>query len=174
MCVSFQWGLAHHRITYGENRHELNSPVNTLAREEGELWWPVTGVKQKKKPVEYLGQEWSNGRNDEYRAFVMIHEGGDDSSFLVPRSLWSPKQMTFIKGWTAGVRFPRLKTRNENKTWEGEKDRVESERSKDFSHLLLQYDDESFGEVQRPEAVLVARRICGFLKVWQMNLKTTF
>lgn len=45
----------------------------------------------------------------------MIHEGGDDSSFLVPPSLLSPKQMTFIKGRTAGVRFPRLKTRNGNK-----------------------------------------------------------
>lgn len=46
----------------------------------------------------------------------MIHEGRDDSSFLVPWSVWSPKQMTFIRGWTAGVRAPRLDTRNERKT----------------------------------------------------------
>lgn len=137
VCVSVQWGLAPHRITYGENRHELNLPVNTLAREEGKVWWPVMGVKQKKKPVEYLGQQWSNGRNDEYRAFVMIHEGGDDSSFLVPRSLLSPKQMTFIKGWTAGVRFPRLKTRNGNKTWEGEKKIVLKVRDPRIPHICF-------------------------------------
>lgn len=82
------------------------------------IWWPVkwSAIERgKKRQAEYLGQEWSNGRNDEYRAFVMIHEGEDDSSFLVPRSLLSPKQMTFIKGRTARAGFPRLKTRNGNK-----------------------------------------------------------
>lgn len=58
----------------------------------------------------------------------MIHEGGNDSFFLVPQSLLSPKQMTFIKGRTAGVsKFPRLKTGTKKN-----RINVESERSADF------------------------------------------
>ena len=51
--------------------------------------------------------------------------------FCCSESLFSPKQMIFIKGWTAVVGFPSLKTRREIKRGEN--------RSKDFSHLLLQY-----------------------------------
>lgn len=46
----------------------------------------------------------------------MILGERDDSSFLVPWSVWSPKQMRYISGWTAGIRPPRLDTRNEKKT----------------------------------------------------------
>lgn len=92
----------------------------------------------------------------------MIHKGGDDSSFLVPQSLWSPKQTTFIKGRTAGVRFPRLKTRNGNKEGEG-KNRIHVERSIDFSHLLLQYSLMNLAERSSClEHFLKARRICVF------------
>lgn len=61
----------------------------------------------------------------------MIHEGGVDSSFLVPPSLLSPKQMPFVKGRTAGVGFPRLKTRKGGR--EGEL----ALKTCDFSRQLL-------------------------------------
>lgn len=84
----------------------------------------------------------------------MIHGGRDDSSFLVPWSVWSPKQMTFISGWTAGIRPPKLDTRNEKKTRGEEWGRVW--RSAEISHLLLQSsclaDEWVFG-VQDPRAL---------------------
>lgn len=58
----------------------------------------------------------SSWRKDD--CVFVIHEGSDDSSFLVPWSLWSPTQMTFISGWTARVGVPRLNTGKENKTGE--------------------------------------------------------
>lgn len=56
----------------------------------------------------------------------MIHARGDDSFFLVPQPLLTPKLVAFIKCGTAGVEFPRLKARNGKKEqkmrglgWEG-------------------------------------------------------
>lgn len=45
----------------------------------------------------------------------MIHARGDDSSFLVPQPLLTPKLVALIKCGTAGVEFPRLKARNGKK-----------------------------------------------------------
>lgn len=108
--------------------------LTTLAWREGQPRWAgEKGNGGKTRPVEYPGQGWSNGTNDECSGLVMIHQGEDDSFLVVPWSLFSPEQMTFIKGWTAGVGFPGLKSRSGNKTWERAK------RFKGFTHLLLQY-----------------------------------
>lgn len=45
----------------------------------------------------------------------MIHARGDDSSFLVPQPLLTPKLVALIKCGTAGVEFPKLKARNRKK-----------------------------------------------------------
>lgn len=85
----------------------------------------------------------------------MILRGRDDSSFLVPWPVWSPKQMTFISGWTAGIGPPKLDTRNERKTRGEERGRVW--RSAEIPHLLLQSsclaDEWFFLGLQDPRAL---------------------
>lgn len=130
----------------------------TLAWKEGQPWW---AGEEGKWGLGGRGGEQQGQWNILVRAdlmgemmnaeglFVTILMGEDDSFLVVPWSLLSPEQMIFIKGWTAGVWFPRLKSWSENKTWERAK------RFKGLTHLLLQNcnlpQHQPFWGVQHPE-----------------------